>query len=327
MSYYPCSTHNWFDIALGTKSTFTTDGVAAVLKSAGGFGDDVEITFDADQFNDAVDSFSGGNENSIQKTIAVTFTSTANAEPITENITFNFIKNWFAYDAGAITEPRLGTCHEEFDEGLLAAAEILDPLNDTTVVIPGSAYTPELVEAYFRELTGLTDSDKYGFFVCWFDAEAGATGNEIGVGFTYKKAPDGRYEGKSVCVVAQLGSADDNVVKTSLDGFVSTYKDGSEVITINAKTNSFTRGNLHSFLLSVLGLNGDLYSVNITKSHFNNNLQPKLNECGDGETTEPASMRIAVRNKVSNESYDILLNWAIHVDSTLGSAFEMVVPS
>ena len=90
----------------------------------------------------------------------------------------------------------IGTCKEDADQGLLDAQFKMHKIafSNGDQVYDGytGEYNAEAIEAFFRELSGLTDTEKYEFRLIGFDPSDPA--HNFNVLFINTKADDGRFD-------------------------------------------------------------------------------------------------------------------------------------
>ncbi len=92
----------------------------------------------------------------------------------------------------------LGICDEEVPDDVRSAISTVGGWDDNThIEIPGDQFTPEAIEAWYREVTGLTAADGWTFFINWFDDSKAYTGNEVAIGLRNDNVND---EGRTIVV-------------------------------------------------------------------------------------------------------------------------------
>ena len=189
---YCCLTHNKLDVMFCSGDDFTEENLAGFFAELFGLEDGFTITFDPDQFAEIKDAFSGaGTGTSVWMSIDTTFTDTATGESVTEAIDLNLVKDWFAKNSGAVEAYALYFCRDDVPDDAKAALETVKDYDDETVVaIPADGYSVAAVEAKFREITGLSDTGRWEFFINGFEEEKKDEGDYVVIGF--KLVEEGR---------------------------------------------------------------------------------------------------------------------------------------
>ncbi len=200
---YLCVTHGKLDIMFNyAGASFTQENIAAVIREAAGLGEDVEIKIGDDDFEGLFEGYQGSGDGGggvgvgfvWPAPVVVTFTNSSTGETVEKKISFSFRKCLPSSEIWP--KGVMGTCPEDADETMknvypqLKTVEISEE-NPTFTGYTGE-YTAEAIEAYFRELTGLSDEDAYGFVAVGFDPET--KGESFFPLFFSKNAPDGRFD-------------------------------------------------------------------------------------------------------------------------------------
>ncbi len=196
---YVCAYHNKLDVVFNyAGGSFTEENLASLLRQAAGLGEEVEIGID--NFEDLLGDYGGCGDDAggygmiWPDTSAVTFTDTVTGEVVEEEIAFSIRKCLSSaeiYPGGV-----LGVCHEDADPDLIAGMEEMNEIaygeeENVFTGFPGE-YTEAGIEAFFRELTGLTDPETYEFLLSGFDPSQ--SGKLFHAMFINKKAEDGRFD-------------------------------------------------------------------------------------------------------------------------------------
>ncbi|MBQ3900498.1 MAG: right-handed parallel beta-helix repeat-containing protein, partial [Clostridia bacterium] len=199
LSEYLCDYHDKLDVVFNfAGSSFTEENLAALIRQAAGLGDEVAI--EIDNFDELLEDYGGCGDDSgdygmIWPSVStVTFTDAATGETVEEDIGFSIRK--CLPSAELYPDGVIGVCNEDADADLLDA---LDKMNDIAYgedenLFSGfnGEYTAAGVEAFFRELTGLTDADTYGFRLFGFDPAG--FGQTFRAMFINMKAENGRFD-------------------------------------------------------------------------------------------------------------------------------------
>ncbi len=180
----PCNPYNRIDIMYGTASKFTEAALNAYLTGYFGLGDGYTVAVDSAKFATVKDAYTAtDNGGFVIDDIDVTFTNNTSGEAYVETINFCFRNEWVAYIAGAFDGEEASFCdadrHPEMEAAQTALAGITA---DTVMTLPDEDYSEAAIEAYFRDLTGLTGSE-YEFFLVWLDTNLEYEGNDVCVAF------------------------------------------------------------------------------------------------------------------------------------------------
>lgn len=200
---YMCVTHNKFDVMFNyTGDSFTYDNLMKIIKDAAELPDSYVVEIDESDFDEFTENYQGagdggggtGNGFYWPDPVNVKFSNPATDEEVTVEISFSFRKCLPASEI--YPDGVLGTCPEDGNQTMQAAYSKLKEteISEETPAYEGyeGEYTAEAVESFFRELTGLTDEDAYGFYAVGFDPEA--KGEAFYALFYDKHAPDGKFD-------------------------------------------------------------------------------------------------------------------------------------
>ena len=201
-----CVAHNLIDIQFGDRTTLTPETLGDFLIGLLELGDGYSVTFDEDEFDEMKTAYGGeGDGESVWRKISVTFVDKATGATYEiEGLGFGVRKDLYARHSGAVPVCALSWCRDDFTDDLVwDARDVLydyDVDSDGFTTIELNTYTPETLEAFLRDLTGLADAEKYVFYYNWFDADAAATdeGNEVAVSFRNDS------EGRTYCASAAV---------------------------------------------------------------------------------------------------------------------------
>ena len=200
---YMCVTHNKLDIIFNyAGASFTLDNIAAIIKNAAGLPSACTIEIDeasfeimAKNYQDSGDGGGGtGNGFCWEAPVNVVFTTPSSGESVEREIAFSFRK--CLPSAEIYPDGVLGTCPEDGNAEMQAAYSKLKTaeVSEENPAYEGyeGEYTAEAIEEFFRDLTGLTDKDAYGFYAVGFNPEA--KGESFYALFCDKNAPDGKFD-------------------------------------------------------------------------------------------------------------------------------------
>ena len=193
-----CTAHEDVNFQFGTGSTFTEENINALLTEV--FGYKAEIVSGYQSIKDSMGG--AGNGDHCWAECEVTFTDEANDESYTATFDIVVRKDLYAKYSGAVETGALTWCRDERPDAVVAALEAVAPYDGTTLAVKPSEANADCVDAYFREITGFADANKYPFFCSEINADNALTEDGAEVYFAYKYVdPD---EGRTYTVGANV---------------------------------------------------------------------------------------------------------------------------
>ncbi len=260
----PCDAHGKIDVYFGPGDTLTEENMNAFLTGLFDLGEGYTVAIDSDSFAEIKTGYSGAGDGDggWYDGIPVTFTNTATGETTTEEIDIDIVKNLNAQWSGAMDNYALTYCWDDVPQIAKTAMDNLAELNDGDVLLEGEEYTPEIVEAYLREKSGLTDAGEWEFFLGRFDAEKKYEGNEVCAAF--KNVVDGRacIVGIGVTFKVESSSVVDPM-HAAFEEFLDEYLCATHgaLTTMHNGGGNFNATNVATLALETMGLDAETYSV------------------------------------------------------------------
>ncbi len=198
---YLCGAHSKLDLFFNyTGSSLTEENVGNLLKKLAGLPDTVTVEFD--DFESMVEGYQGAGDGAghynngwVWESDTVTFSDSATGETYTTDIDFSFRKCLALSLFDEYKNGVLGIDPDDANQTMKNAYGVLDGVTATKeepYTGYTGEYTAEAIEAFFRELTGLTDKDSYGFLLPGFDPNT--PGEPFWPMFQDLKNPDGRLD-------------------------------------------------------------------------------------------------------------------------------------
>ncbi|MBR3639305.1 MAG: S-layer homology domain-containing protein, partial [Clostridia bacterium] len=239
-----CGAHGKLDLVFGSSGTITTDTLGAILTEL--FGYTATVDQDGIDFIKGKYQGLGGGLTAWCDAVEVTFSNPETGEEYETEMDLSVFKSLYGQHSGALNEEHptyYGTCPDDWPAEAKAAMAKVDPWDETQEFeIPGKVYTPEAVEAWYREQTGLGEG--WTFYYNWYDAAKAYTGNEIAIALMNN---DVNGEGRTMIVACgpKLHIAQSDSLQKDID---SAY----EALVCEA----------HSKLDLVFGTSGTLDSLN-----------------------------------------------------------------
>ncbi|MBQ3901238.1 MAG: S-layer homology domain-containing protein, partial [Clostridia bacterium] len=257
-----CDAHSRLDLEFGTSGSLTDESLNALLTDIFGYTATVQAG-EADYIKSSDGPYYSGLGNGQfcwTDDIDVTFTD--GDETYTASFKLSLMKNPQAFWAGAFESGVLSECPDEWPADATAAKSIND-WDGLEVIIPGSDYTLEAVEAKLREMTGLGDG--WEFFINGFDAAA-YEGNSVNVSFKNSNIND---EGRTIAFGGEVVLKIENppVVVDPMHEAFEAFLDEYLCVTHGALTtmhkggSNYNAANLGKLVLDTMGLDADTYSV------------------------------------------------------------------
>jgi hypothetical protein len=179
-----CIAHTKLDLLFGTSGSITTETLGTVLTKLF----DYPATVEQSEI-DAIKTVYGGlgsGQSAWVDAVVITFTDPTTGAEYDKEMDLSIFKGVIAQNAGALSgeEGFFGICPEDWPNDARAAAMKFSDggdgeLGESAVFeISGEAYTPEVLEAWYRGETGLGEG--WSFFCNWLDEEkALGEGNEV----------------------------------------------------------------------------------------------------------------------------------------------------
>ncbi|MBR7033046.1 MAG: hypothetical protein IKI03_05395, partial [Clostridia bacterium] len=209
-----CVAHGGLNLIFGTSGTLTTETLGTLLTEIFGYPAEVsesEVQMIKNEYGGAGDGqFPGADD------VEVTFTNPELGTTYVAYFDLDFCKLPSGTYCGAIDgRGYLSVCPDEWPDDLAAARNAIDKnqnvgnpdfwnSNDVKL-IDADEYTVEVVEAWYREVTGLT-GDEWTFFIDGFDADQGIDGDAVHIGL---RCDDVNGEGRTFVIACnpklQLG--------------------------------------------------------------------------------------------------------------------------
>ena len=255
---YLCVTHGDLNIQFAyTGASVSEENMANILKSITGLSDDCTVEFD-DFENDVKKFYSGFGDGQYVPVgeLDVTFSDPSTGETETVPIKFSIRKILPSGEAG-FPNGALGICPEDRNpEFVLAGSKLGVPatLEERKVYDFDGEFTPEAIEEFFREMTGLSDANTYPFYI------TGATIAQIRAGepfypcFVDTKAPDGRAD--LIWVRAVLDQPLDILIPNRLEEVACIYH--NHVYFLFGTSSTLTVENLARAFTETFGANAEI---------------------------------------------------------------------
>ncbi|MBR7033609.1 MAG: S-layer homology domain-containing protein [Clostridia bacterium] len=174
-----CVAHTKLDLVFGLSSSLTTDTLGAIMTKLF----DYPATVEKSEI-DAIKAVYGGlgsSQSAWVDAVVITFTDPTTGAEYDKEMDLSIFKGVIAQNAGALSDEEgfLGICPEDWPNDARAAAKLCELSESDVIEISGEAYTPELLENWFRGEAKL--GDDWAFFCNWLDADKAASeeGNEV----------------------------------------------------------------------------------------------------------------------------------------------------
>ncbi len=271
LDFYLCGAHTKLDLFFNyTDSSLTEENMAALLKDLIGLDDAVTVEFD--DFDELTEGYQGSGDGSGSPQngwvwvdgINVTFTDPATEETYTAEIDFSLRKVIPLSGLDEYKNGVLGICPEDANEDMKDAYRALNSVSafdgDTYDGYTGD-YSLNEIEAFFRELTGLTDKDAYEFIAVGFDPLA--PGQPFFPMFRDKKNEEGRLD------VIWIETAFDVPLENRIDNVLDYYYcvTHGKLDVMFGSAGDFTEENLIQFFAGLFGLE-DGYTITVDHDQF-----------------------------------------------------------
>ena len=257
---YLCITHSDINIQFAyTGATATEENLANILKQITGLSGDCTVSipdFDFDLKEDYQGA--GDGEYTGADDVEVIFTDPSTGETVTEYIGFALRKVLPSGDAG-FPNGALGICPEDRNSEFVEAGRKLKatlPLEERKHFPYGGEFTEAAIEAFFREMTGLSDAKTYPFHITGASLEEIAAGEPFYASFTDTLAPDGRAD--MIWVRAVLDTPLENVVKDRLEEIACIYH--NHVYFLFGTSSTLTAENMNAALTEAFGVDAEVVS-------------------------------------------------------------------
>lgn len=257
---YLCITHSDINIQFGyTGATVSEENLANILKEITGLGDDCTVEFDDFQADvkEYYQLFGDGQYVPVGE-LDVTFTDNSTGETETVPIKFSIRKVLPSGDAG-FPNGALGICPEDRNPEFVDAGRKLNApnvLEERKYYTYGGEFTEEAIEAFFREMTGLSDAKTYPFFITEADLEMIEAGDPFYACFVDTLAPDGRAD--LIWVRAVLERPLEDVIKDRLEEIACIYH--NHVYFLFGTSSTLTVESLNATLTNVFGADAEVVS-------------------------------------------------------------------
>ncbi|MBR7032595.1 MAG: S-layer homology domain-containing protein [Clostridia bacterium] len=255
---YLCITHGDINVQFGyTGATVTEENMANILKNIARLDDRCTVTFD-DFITDIKEEYQlyGDGQYVPIGELDVTFADPETEESVTVPIKFSIRKILPSGDAG-FPNGALGICPEDRNPEFVAAGRKLDapnPLETRKVYVYDGEFTEAAIEAFFREMTGLTDAETYPFFITEADMTQIAAGEPFYASFVDTLAPDGRAD--LIWVRAVLAPPLEDVIEDKLEELACVSH--NHVYFMFGTSSTFTLENLNAVLSDTFGCDAEV---------------------------------------------------------------------
>ena len=263
----PCDAHGKIDVYFGPGDTLTEENMNAFLTGLFDLGDGYTVIVDSDAFAELKEAYGGAGEGDSgwYDDVPVTFTNTATGETTTEEIDLDIIKTLNGYWAGALSTYALTYCWDDVPAVAKDALNKTEDIKDTEILLEGEEYTPEVIEAYLREVTGLTDAEAWEFFIGGFNADLQYDGNEVNLAL--RNVVDGRTYIFGMSAVFKIERPDPMYQSVEKLTTTDTCKTHGEIDVQFSKSDTFTEENMNAFFAGMLEL-GDGYAIAVDSAKF-----------------------------------------------------------
>ncbi len=308
----PCDAHGKIDVYFGPGDTLTEENMNAFLTELFDLGDGYTVIVDSDAFAELKEAYGGAGEGDggWYDDVPVTFTNTATGETTTEEIDLDIIKTLNGYWTGALSTYALTYCWDDVPAVAKDALNKTEDIKDTEILLEGEEYTPEVIEAYLREVTGLTDAEAWEFFIGGFNADLQYDGNEVNLAL--RNVVDGRTYIFGMSAVFKIERPDP--MHSRVDEVLSTIPcDAHGKIDVQfGKSDTFTEENMNAFLSGLFDL-GDGYTVTVDPDKFAE-IKEGYGGAGNGDNCWE-DIEVTVKNNETEEQIVETLNLAIRKDT------------
>ena len=216
---YRCVTHGDINFMMNyTGASIKEENFAAVLKSIAGLDDRCTVAFEGfeEDVKEAYQGLGDGQYCGVDG-LETTFEDPETGESVTVDLDISVRKVLPSGDAG-FPNGALGICPEDRNTEFVEAERKLNApriLEERKHYAYGGEFTEAGIEAFFREMTGLSDAETYPFFITGADLGAIANGEPFYPCFVDKFAPDGRAD--LIWVRAVLDPTLESVIEDKLE--------------------------------------------------------------------------------------------------------------
>lgn len=255
---YTCVTHGDINIMMNyTGASVKEENLARILKSLARLDDRVTVTFD--DFETYVkEEYQGLGDGQYcgVDCLEVTFTDPETGETVTEELDFSVRKVLPSGEAG-FPDGAFGICPEDRNpEFVLAERKFNAPaiLENRKNYRYDGEFTEAAIEAFFRDMTGLSDANTYPFFITGANLDAIAAGEPFYPCFVDTLAPDGRAD--MIWVRAVLEPSLENLIENRLEEMACVAH--NHVYFMFGTSSTFTLENLNAVLSNTFGCDAEV---------------------------------------------------------------------